>query len=201
MKNKILHSSIVRLSSGVILLCAGVLTALSQTSPTNPSPETGSDMTNTPPSSGRSGESTLKYGDQQFFKKAARLGEEEVALSTIASERSTNAQVRAFASDMVREHTAANAELSSLGDRKGARFEPRDQADVSKFEKKWREKKSDKFDEDYLKAIIDGHEDMVGVLKDGANSKDTEIAAWSNKLLPSVQGHLIRAKELKKTVD
>jgi len=72
---------------------------------------------------------------------------------------------------------------------------------MTELEKKWREKKADQIDEDYLKAIIDDHEDMIGVLKDGAESKDTEISALANKLLPSVQDHLARAKELKKTVD
>ena len=202
MKNKTLRSYSVRLSGGVILLFAGVVTALAQTTPSNPSSEPGG--SSTPPaqsSSGKAGETALKRSDQHFFKKTARLGEEEVALSTIASQRATNPQVRAFASDIVREHTAANSELSALGERKGARFEPRDPENASKEEKKWREKKGDKFDEDYLKAIIDGHEDMIGVLKDGAESKDAEIAAWSNKLLASVQGHLAQAKALKKTVD
>ena len=43
----------------------------------------------------------LSRSDRRFFNQAARLGEKEVALSRIATERATNPQVRALASEMV----------------------------------------------------------------------------------------------------
>ena len=143
----------------------------------------------------------LKRGDRRFFRQAARLGEHEVLLSRAAAERATTPQVQAFAAEMVREHTASNEELMALAGRKGATLETRDRTEARAEEKKWAEKSGKEFDEDYLEAIIDGHQDMIDVLENGVDSKDPEIAAYANKHLPAVRSHLARAETLEKAVD
>lgn len=144
---------------------------------------------------------TLPRDDRRFFEKSARLNEKELLLSRKAAERATNPQVRSFAADMVREHTAAGEELTTLATRKGARIEMRDADEVRKDEQKWTDKEADDFDEDYLEAMIATHKDTIDVLEEGAESKDTEIAALAQKLLTKVKTHLQRAQELEKLVD
>ena len=156
----------------------------------------GADMSNTGTLAGP--EPTLKRGDQRFFEKVARLNEREVALSRQASQRATTPQVRSFAEEMVREHTSAGKELGSLATRKGARLEPLTARDL---EKDWSDKTGRDYDKAYLGAIIDLHEDTVDVLENGADSKDPEIAAAAQKLLPKVKMHLERAESLHKALD
>lgn len=144
---------------------------------------------------------SLPRGDLRFFQKAAKLNEKELMLSRQAAERATNPQVRGFASDMVRAHTTAGEELSTLATRKGARLEKLDAEKSREIEKKWAEKKADDFDEDYVEAMVEGHKDMIEVLEDGAKSEDTQIADFAQKLLPEVKAHHQRAQELEKLVD
>lgn len=183
------------LAGGLLLALAGASPALADTVTTRPM--VSSDKTTLPPAA----EDTVPRSDRRFFQKATRLGEEEVTLSRIASDRAIHPQVRSFASDMVREHTTVNEELAALAQRKGAQLEPRDRVEVREEERKWAAKKGDDFDEDYLKALIDAHQDTIDVLENGAESKDPEIAAFANKTLPTVKAHLAHAESLKKTVD
>lgn len=144
----------------------------------------------------------LPRSDRRFFNQAARLGEKEVTLSRIAAERATNPQVRAFASEMVTAHTAANKELAALIRQKGARIDDQDRAiEQRELAKKWSDKKGADFDEDYLEAIIDAHQDTIDVLENGADSKDADIAAYASKLLPTVKAHLAHAEKLEAQVD
>ena len=144
----------------------------------------------------------LSRSDRRFFNQAVRLGEKEVTLSRIAAERATNPQVRAFASEMVTAHTAANKELAALILRKGARLDDQDRAiEQRELAKKWSEKKGTDFDEDYLEAIIDAHQDTIDVLENGVDSKDGDISAYASKLLPTVKAHLAHAEKLEARVD
>src|SRR5690606_15206903 len=119
----------------------------------------------------RDGLREVPRADRRFFTKAARLGEQEVALSRIAERRALQPRVREFAGMMVREHTAVNSQLADLAARKGVTLEREDATDRRRDDTKWNEKSGDDFDEDYLKAMIDAHEDTVDVLEKGVDSK------------------------------
>ena len=56
---------------------------------------------------------------QQFVSDAAIGGMKEVRLSEVALDKSQNPQVRAFATRMVRDHSAANAKLEQIARQKG----------------------------------------------------------------------------------
>ncbi|HLP07319.1 MAG TPA: DUF4142 domain-containing protein [Opitutaceae bacterium] len=147
------------------------------------------------------GSTQLDRDDRKFLEKVAKLGQEELALSRIASDRATNPQVRAFAADMVREHTSANSEISALAQRKGVSLAADGAQDRQKMESKWTDKPVGGFDEDYVEAAISNHKKTIDELEDAADSKDPEIAALANKLLPTVRAHLAHAQNLEKTLD
>lgn len=139
----------------------------------------------------------VSRADRRFITKAANVGEKEVALSRIAERRAVNPRVREFAGTMVREHTAANTRLAELAARRGVALEPEDATDMRRKETKWNEKSGNDFDKDYLKAMIDCHEDSVDLLEKAVDSKDAEIAAYARNLLPNVKAHLQQAEQLK----
>jgi len=148
-------------------------------------------------------ESSLARGDQRFFEKITRLNDREIALSRLAAERATTPQVRSFAEEMVREHEQAGRELGTLATRKGARLADNDpdKNSVEKIAKDWADKKGRDYDEAYLEKMIDAHKDTIDVLEDGAESKDSDITAAAQKLLPKVKSHLERAKRLHEAMD
>jgi putative membrane protein len=197
----------------IVPLCAGALiglTAFAQNAPTQVPGDRDNGHSRNAGSNTSSGQTTIhgrtdmkvSRADHRFFKKAASLGEKEVALSRIAADRATNPQVRAFASEMVRAHTTANTELAGLMKNRSVVLDDRDQANERReLAKAWNEKKAEDFDEAYLEKMIECHQDTIDVLENGVDSKDTDVAAYAAQLLPSVKAHLAQAEKLEELVD
>lgn len=136
---------------------------------------------------------TVKSSDRSFLKKAAKAGAEEISISTIAAERSQNPQVKEYAQMIVSDHKDINSDLSSLASAKGVEL-PAKQPDSDK----WAKKSAEDFDKDYIKQMIDDHEDAVELFSKGAQSDDSQIASFASKQLPVLQTHLSKAKDILK---
>jgi putative membrane protein len=200
------------LNSRLLPFCAGALliagSALAQTTsrpgdPNHPrNPGAHDAATQTTIHGNTNLKSDAPRADRRFYKKAAQLGDKQVALSRIAADRAVNPQVQAFASEMVRAHTAAHTELAALQHQKDHRRDDGDWAiEQRETTKKWNDKKADDFDEDYIEAMIDTHEDAVDLFEKGIKSKNSGIVAYSAKLLPSMKTHLAQAENLEQLVD
>lgn len=148
----------------------------------------------------RTGGSMLKRADERFLKKVSHLGEMEVRLSRVAATRAIHPEVKAFAEEMVRAHTAANTEIKDLATRKGVMLDAKDHDKMAKDERKWADKKADDFDEDYMEQMIEDHDDTIDLLTRAAASDDADVAALARKLLPEVKAHAMKAEDLEKRV-
>jgi putative membrane protein len=149
-----------------------------------------------PGPSTRSATSDLPRDQRRFFEKLGRLNEQEKQLSRLAAQSANTPQVRAFASDLLAAHSAHGELLADLATRKGATLRPADPRHLRDTEKDWADKKGRDLDKAYLEAVIEAHEDSLDVLENGARSKDPEIAALANKMLPDLTTHLDRARDL-----
>lgn len=161
------------------------------------------DTTRSSPTTGTSASATRTMGqstelarsDRRFVEKLGKLGMEEVALSKIAAERTTRADVRSFAQELVNAHQKVNSELTQLASMKGVTLPIDRQPKVDK----WTKKDAEDFDADYLERMIDAHEDSIELLQENArDSKDAELAAFARTQLPAMQEHLRKAQELKR---
>src|SRR5271167_825725 len=63
--------------------------------------------------------SALSGDDADFVKNAAKGGMAEVELGRLAAQKASNPEVKNFASRMVRDHSRADHELTSLAASKG----------------------------------------------------------------------------------
>lgn len=144
-----------------------------------------------------SSDSHLKRSDRHFFEKAAESGMKEVTVSQATMDRLVNPQVKSFAQMMVSDHSQANQELMALAQKKGVVLPAKDK--TMKFQDKW-SKKTDDLDEDYMKEMVDDHQDAVELFEKASKSDDPEIAALAQKILPKLQQHLSMAKDLSKVV-
>jgi putative membrane protein len=146
--------------------------------------------------------STVSRSDRNFLVKAAEHGKTEVAVSSLAAERATDPSVRTYAQRLVTEHEQANAELAALAQRKGVDL----MADAKEgHEHKHIDKLNDKsgadFDKAYIKQMADAHEDVIDLFDKAAKkADDPEIAAFANKLLPTLRDHRAQAQGLEKTL-
>jgi putative membrane protein len=141
----------------------------------------------------------LSHQDKSFLKDAAEGGNAEVSGSQIAVAQSANADVKAFAQQMIDDHGKAGSELKSLADQKGVKV-----SDTPSIAKKTEikllsERKGASFDQHYADSIgVKAHEDTIKLFqKEVDKGSDADVKAWASKTLPALQHHLEMAQALK----
>lgn len=128
--------------------------------------------------------------ETRFVTKAAMGGLFEVEASKLALQKSTNPEVLAFAERMIKDHTAANAQLKAIARRHG-----NGEIVARKLDKKHQEKlaklsASDDFDDDYLDMQEDAHEKAIDLFEDyAAMGENPELKAFAQKTLPKLRAH------------
>lgn len=151
--------------------------------------------------SGTATATNLASADKSFLEDAAQGGNTEVAGSKMALEKSKNADVKAFATQMIKDHTAVGEELAALAKSKGY-TPPTEPSLMQKGELKALDVTDDSFDSMYARRIgVAAHEDTIKLFEKAAkDAKDPEIKAFAQKTLPSLQAHLEMAKALQAKV-
>ena len=153
-----------------------------------------------------------------FIGDLTNAGLAEVKLGQLASERAESPSVKAFGQMMVKDHSAANAELAQLASQ--MKVTPPMEVDKKHAEMASRLSalSGAEFDRAYIAAMVEGHQDVANRLKmwtmesrplgappvgepkgeDAAQGgKDEEaLTAWATKTLPTVEKHLERARDL-----
>ena len=128
--------------------------------------------------------------DLKFAKMAAQGGIFEVKSSSIALQKSHNPQVLNVARRMVKEHSAANAELKTVAqDNKMAlptETDPMHQAVISKISSL----SGAAFDKAYMGAQEKAHTATVALFeKEISTGKNAGLTAFASKNLPTIEDH------------
>ncbi len=144
----------------------------------------------------------LAHADAAFLKQAAENGHAEVESSKLAETKASDAKVKAFAKQMIEDHTKAGQELSTLAASKGVKVSDGPSLAQKAKIKLLGASEGAKFDAKYADQFgVKAHEDTVKLFEKAANeSKDGEVKAWASKTLPALKQHLEHAKELKASV-
>jgi putative membrane protein len=171
-------------------LCTGLAAQVAPTPTPTPADATMPTPTPTPDTE------KVSHHDKEFLKKAAKSGMTEVAISEAVMDHLSNADLKAFAQQMVTDHTAANNELASLAATKGVMLPPQDPDLVTDWSKK-----TDDVDKTYVKKMVSDHESAVKLFEKASKSTDADIAAFAQKTLPTLQHHLMMAQDLKTKLD
>lgn len=153
-----------------------------------------------------------------WFEDRVRGNLAEVKLGELASQRAQHADVKAFGSLMVQDHTKANEELTQIGSKYNVQPPIEVDEDHRELIDRHSKKEAGEFDRDYVNAMVDGHQDTLEALEDrldkqgddrnpqytakrSDNAFETELNEWAAKTAPTVQQHLDKAKQLKETLD
>jgi putative membrane protein len=138
---------------------------------------------------------TLSEDDKKFVMKAAMGGMAEVAGGQTASTQATNADVKAFGSQMVTDHSKANDELKTLATTKGLALPSETDDEHRKSLASIAKKTGKDFDKAYMKDMVEDHEKDVKEFENASkNASDPDLKAWAAKTLPTLQHHLEMAK-------
>jgi len=135
--------------------------------------------------------------DSRFMADAAAGGTMELELSRLATERASRPEIKSLAQMLVDDHTMVSAELTELAARKGVTLPAQPSADHIAERDRLAKLSGPQFDEAYLKAMTKGHEKSVALFsKESSTGADADAKAWATKVLPKLQGHLAKVKDL-----
>ena len=140
--------------------------------------------------------------DEQFLKAAEAGGLAEIQIGKLAERQGLNDKVRALGVRMVTDHGGrAYQELWMLADSKKIVLESlldaKAQATLDQLNGTW----GLAFDRAYAAVVINDHRAAVAAFrKQALTSKDAEVKAWAQKMLPVAEEHLRLAQEVQKLV-
>lgn len=138
-----------------------------------------------------------KNPDSKFMMTLATGGMNEITLSQTAVSKSANEEVKSYAQKMIDDHTMAGEELKTLAASKNVSLPMEADAKHMAMKTKLEAMSGDKFDMEYLKAMVKDHEKTVALLqKESTGGKDEEAKAFAAKMLPTVQEHLDMARTM-----
>lgn len=104
-------------------------------------------------------------GDDEFVRDVALKNMAEVELSRMALEKATSLDIKSFAQRMIDDHVAAGVNLKSVVSRQPIQW-PRELDDKHrKIADELARQQGATFDRDYIKAMVDGHQDLAAKLE------------------------------------
>ncbi|MBA2621570.1 MAG: DUF4142 domain-containing protein [Acidobacteria bacterium] len=135
--------------------------------------------------------------DAKFMMMAATSDMNEIGLSNMALQKSTNDDVKKMAQMMVDDHTKASDELKPIAASKNvvlpASMDAKHQAMMTKMQAM----SGEAFDRAYIKAMVKDHQKAVKMFtKESTGGKDADARAFATKTLPVLQSHLTMAQSM-----
>lgn len=145
------------------------------------------------------------WTNDRIFGFSHNANEGEIALGKLASTKATNSQVKAFGSEMVKDHTAMMGELHSLMSKVNAAPDSTFDAakdlagdGTEKLKELTDKAKGADWDKNYIESQVDMHQRVLDKLTDAAKtSTDSTITAALAKTTAKVQEHLTKAQTIK----
>jgi putative membrane protein len=134
--------------------------------------------------------------DQPFVTKLAGVGMAEVELGTLAKDKASSREVKAFAQRMIDEHTKAGNELKAIADRKHFTWPAALPSDAVALKDRLSKLSGAAFDRAYIDAMVDGHgKALTEVRAEAQSGSDPDVKAWAMKASSTVQAHLTHAQD------
>jgi putative membrane protein len=141
----------------------------------------------------------------------------EVRLGQLAAERGSSPEVKRFGQRMVADHTKANEELKAIASQARVTLPSQPDEDHQELHSRLSRLSGQEFDREYMKAMVDGHEEVLRELETHASANANRPAGdravgtsgdasgrsaadWASKTLPTVRQHRDEAKQINDTL-
>jgi putative membrane protein len=134
---------------------------------------------------------------QQFASAAAEGNLFEIESAKLAMQRALNNDTKAFASDMIRDHTAAGGTLESAAKSQGVTLSPGLDDEHQKKLDALKVAPADSFDQAYLSTQVTAHEEAFALFQAYAKGgPDGALRNAANSVLPTLKMHNVRVHGL-----
>jgi len=139
--------------------------------------------------------------DKSFLQNAYEDGLAEVNLGQLGQSKSANADIKAFAEQMVTDHSKANASLKTLADTKNVSLSNSPSMVAQGKAKLIDAKSGGDFDKAFARDMVNDHKKAVEAFEKAASdSKDPDVKNFASQTLPTLKHHLAMAEELQQKV-
>ena len=149
------------------------------------------------PHSGANGQSS-----QDFLREAARSDRFEIEEGRVAQKMAKSAEVKSFASRMIRDHTNSSAQLKAAAARAHIAMPPPpplSPAQQQMLSKTQGMAKMGGFDADYINDQVMAHQQALTLLSNyAAHGSSAELRAAAGKIVPVVRSHLSMAQAMQR---
>ena len=177
---------------------------------------------------GTAGAGVSSTSDNNFVNHMLSDGMAEVDLARLAKDRAASPEVKQFAQMMIDDHTKAGDQLKQIASTNSIPVDAKVDDKHKDLMDKLMNVRGAEFDKEYMSAMVDGHEDAVRDLRarvdenrslgdrvTGKNPENpaavkpetsdnrvtTSVNQWAADVLPTVERHLDRAKQIKENLD
>ena len=134
---------------------------------------------------------------QEFVTKVAVSDMFEIQSSKVASQKG-NANVKAFAERMIKDHTKTSEELKGMAGKAKAKLPTALDAEHQKKLDQLQKLTGEQFNTAYASLQVQAHEEAVKLFEAySSGGDDAELKAWAAKTLPALKEHLQHARKLK----
>lgn len=143
----------------------------------------------------------LAHVDSAFMMQAAQNNSFEIDASKLALTKAGSADVKAFAQQMIDDHTKTGDEMKALAASKSVAVSDKPSASQAGKIKMLSAMSGTNFDKRYVDVVgVAAHKDTIKLFqKESARGKDADVKAFATKTLPALQHHLEMAQGLKST--
>lgn len=140
----------------------------------------------------------LNTADKTFVVKAAGGGLYEVEVAKLAADKANDPAVKSFATMLVDQHSAANAELKALAAIRDVKLPDAVPAEKKRTIADLAKKSGASFDQAFVKQVgLKDHEEDIKLFESASqDTKDAQLKAWIDKTLPTLKSHLSAAQKL-----
>ena len=133
-----------------------------------------------------------------FVRAQLTLGEKQLGLARLASERATRPAVKQFAEELVRDHQQAGDSLRQIAAQQNATATTNaEQLGVER--ERLSQLSGAQFESEYLDETIADHERAIADLEKATSSDDAAVRQWATATLPVQRRHLEQAQTLRKS--
>jgi len=140
--------------------------------------------------------------DTEFAVNISDAGMLEVKLGELAQTNGYASEVKSFGKMMIEDHSKAGGELKTAASAKNislpAELSAKSQDTYNDISKKT----GKDFDKAYIDAQVDGHKDVLDMLKkEAADGKDADLKSWATGKVSIIEHHLEMAKQTQGVVN
>ena len=169
---------------------------VAETSPVPPSTPEGTETTPQAPAA-------VPLSDAQIAAILGAADQKEIEVSKLAQKQAKSADVKAFATMMVKHHGESSTKAQKILTASSITPQPSEKSDELTKSKdadieELKGKKGDEFDRAYMAKMLDDHQKVLGFIDDKAipGVKDAALKAHVQEVRGVVDGHLTKAKEI-----